>query len=1351
MSISNPYGGDVSSGAVLTVNSISSQPGNQIVVNGGTAAIKAGVTDNGIYQYQWLLNGTNCGSGLVTNGIITTVAGNFAGDGGLAATAKLQSPFAVVQDLAGNLFIADLGNNRIRKVATNGAITTVAGNGNNGYSGDGGPAINAMLSSPVGLAVDAAGDLFIADQDNNCVREVGTNGVITTVAGNGNYGYDGDNGLAVSAMLDSPSAVAVDSAGNLFIADCGNQRIRRVDRNGVITTVAGGGLYGITLMNGMAATNATMGNPTALAVDAVGNLFFVDGSNNQVWEVSPNNLVIAVAGTGAAGYSGDQGMATNAMLNAPSSIALDAFGNLFIADQGNCRIREVLTNGIITTIAGDGEDGYSGDGDFATSAMLSNPAGVWANMAGNIFIADTGNNRLREVSANGIITTVVGNLLGDGGFSIAASLSSPGAVTKDASGNLFIADTANNRIRKVATTGIITTVAGNGNAGYSGDGGLAASAMLNAPSGLALDASGNLFIADANNNCIREVTTKGIITTIAGGGLAGYSGDGDPAGAAWLSFPTGLAMDTQGNLFIADFGNQRIRKIDTNGIITTVAGYGVAGYFGDGGLATSSVLNGPLNVAVDAADNLFIVDYNNARIRMVATNGIVTTVAGNGSSGTAVDGVPATDTPLASPSAVAIDLAGELFISDSGNNRIRKVSANGIIITVAGNGNSGFSGDGGQATNAMLSYPSGITVDASGNLLIADENNNRVRQVTTNGLISTIVGNSDGDGALAVKATLSVPASVAVDGAGELFIADQGNQRIRKVGTDGAITTVAGNGNSGYSGDGGPAVNAMLSSPVGLATDATGDLFIADQGNNCVRKVGTNGVITTVAGNGRYGYSGDGGPAINAMLAIPTGVAEDSGGNLYIADLGNNRIRMVRTNGVIVTVAGNGESGYGYGYSGDGGMATNAMLSVPAGTAVDASGNLYIADARNNCIREVLTNGTITTVAGNGNQGYSGDGGLAVNATLFDPFAVAVDAAGNLYVADQVNNVIRKVATNGIITTIAGNGNYGYSGDGGLAINAMLANPSGMALGADGSVFIADQNNNCIRKVGFSNPILAVNSATTSTAGNYQIVITDSFGSVTSSVAVLSLAYPPSILWAPQSLMATQGNPASFNVAAAGTGPLNYQWWMEATQQSNATAVPFVINGFVLAAGITSGGAGYLAVPQVQFLGGSGIGATGTAVVSNRMVTAIQMSDAGEDYITPPVIQIDPPSDLILTGATNATLALPSVNLANSGNYFVVITNYYGSVTSSVATLAIAASPASIPAPLLVLATDSGVFHLQLSTLAGQPFVLYSATNLTPPVLWQPLVTNSADTNGFWTFTDTNRNSAEKYYRVSTP
>jgi uncharacterized protein (TIGR03437 family) len=655
----------------------------------------------------------------------------FAGGGlpwnipGTSASFGLLNNVAV--DSAGNVLFTDRHQAVLRLDAKTGVLTLVAGNGTPGYSGDNGPAISAQLSGPNGVAVDSAGNLYIADTGSHRIRKV-SNGVISTVAGNGTPGYSGDYGPATSAQLSGPNGVAVDSAGNLYIADTGSHRIRKVS-NGVITTVVGNGVYGYGGDNGPAISAQVF--TTAVAVDSAGNLYIADKYNNRIRKVA-NGVITTVAGngtTGYSGYSGDNGPATSAQLTEPSSVTVDSAGNLYIADTLNFRVRKV-SNGVITTVAGGGN--IVSDNGPATGVQLYEPEGVAVDADGNLYIADY--NRIRKVS-NGVITTVAGggNVGSDNGPATGVQLYEPEGVAVDAAGNLYIADTNNFRVCKVSN-GVMTTVAGNGGFGYGGDNGLAINALFNYPSGVAVDAAGNLFIADYGNNRVREVS-NGVITTMAGGGGYGYNGDNIGATSAQLAYPSGVAVDSAGNLYMAERIGNRIREV-SNGLITTVAGSGPLGCHipnsgfsgGDDGLATSALLDCPSGVAVDSAGNLYIADTSNHRIRKVS-DGVITTVAGNGTGGFSGDNGPATSAQLFSPNGVGVDSAGNLYIADTFNHRVRKVS-NGVISTVAGNGTPGYGGENGPASSAQLSNPNGVAVDAAGNLYIADTGNNRIRIVT---------------------------------------------------------------------------------------------------------------------------------------------------------------------------------------------------------------------------------------------------------------------------------------------------------------------------------------------------------------------------------------------------------------------------------------------------------------------------------------------------------------------------------------------------------------------------------------------------------------------------------------------
>ncbi|MEU6273045.1 NHL repeat-containing protein [Streptomyces populi] len=344
------------------------------------------------------------------------------------------------------------------------------------------------------------------------------------------------------------------------------------------------------------------------------------------------------------------------------------------------------------------------------------------------------------------------------------------------------------------------------------------------------------------------------------------------------------------------------------------------------------------------------------------------------------------------------------------------VFPDGTIITAAGNGEAGFVVDGGPAVGTKLSSPRGVAVDREGNLYIADLSNHRIRKVTPGGIITTVAGNGQAgfvsDGGPAVATKLHTPQSVAVDGSGSLYIADYSNHRVRKVTPDGIITTVAGNGQAGFVSDGGPAVATKLHHPIGVAVDGSGSLYIADYSNHRVRKVTPDGIITTVAGNGQAGFVSDGGPAVATKLHHPWGLAVDEDGNLYIGDRYNHRVRKVTPSGIITTVAGNGIASY----VADGGPAVATSLHYPTGVAVDRSGNLYIGDGHNHRVRKVTPGGIITTVAGNGIAGYVADGGPAVGQQLYYPYSVAVAPSGDLYIGDNSNHRVRKVVGAATVT-----------------------------------------------------------------------------------------------------------------------------------------------------------------------------------------------------------------------------------------------------------------------------------------------------------------------------------------------
>jgi sugar lactone lactonase YvrE len=1258
---------------------------------------------------------------ITPDGTISTVAGNATSakpdtrsrDGDSAIDAPLLSPSVGAVDSKGNLYIVESGSQRIRKVTPEGIISTFAGKANprlsrpgglvadGGFSGDGGPATEAELNMPSGITFDTAGNFYIADSGNNRIRKITPDGIINTFAGNGTRGSGGDGGKAIDAQIVASSMV-FDVAGNFYIAEAGNHRIRKITPDGRISTFGGSGFQGSS-SDGIQATRTSLSYPRNLTIDAAGNLYFLEGMTKQrVRKISPEGILSSVtgsesassqmgmlpnqsggstpgmqpgnrgtppgagrgsrgnplggvpangdlmpgfpavgsitggrgtppgvitggrgtitqgippgmanispqapssqsatnqavagpygisvddaggfyvssplhhkiyratvdpstrslvlsvkAGGGTANLGGGAMAATDVQLKSPSGIAVDSAGNLYFADSEANRVFKVVTNGMISIVAGNGSRGFAGDGGQANDAQLNAPAGVTVDAAGNVYFADSGNNRIRKVSPNGAISTFAGagfsGFGGDGGKAIDALLNYPTGLALDISGNLYVADSKNNRIRRISAEGIIGSVAGNGAQGNDGDGKKAVTALLNYPAGVAVDASGNFYISDSGNNRVRKVSAEGIISVVAGTTnpgaynadgrpintpnapvraidrvITGRWGDGGPATEALLSQPSGIALNSSGTLYIADSGNNRVRSVGgPRNMILTVAGNGQREEYYQVVLATAQMVGAPYAVVPDGAGGLYVSSPPQHTVYRVAADGTLSTkVGGYSSNGSGGRGAPAAAAQFSTPSGLAVDSAGTLCFADSEGNRVYKVTTNGAISLIAGKGESGYSGDGGMATAANLSYPTGLALDRAGNLFIADSGNNRIRKITPEGAISTVAGNGTaggtGDGGKAIAAQLNYPSGVAIDDSGNLYIADSGSHRIRKVTPTGIISTIAGNGVQGggsllatiatsmslnypqgvavdsegvvYIADSGNDFIFKLTAdgilrrvimarkPSGLFIDTAGNMFIADTGDNRVRKLMPNGTASTVAGNGsRPVVASIGKPPMPATSGITnrpgdrgvvtaeqrnrvTGVAVDSAGNLYVAVAGSSQIRKITTAGVISTVAGNGSRGF----SGDGGPATAAQLDFPTFMTVDPGGNLYFLDSVGQRIRKVTAQGIISTVAGTGVIGFSGDGGPATAAQFHFPRGLAIDSEGNLYTADSQNNRIRKITPGGIISTVAGSGIRGYAGDGKAAIEAQLNRPQGVVFDSRGNLYFADAGNACIRKV----------------------------------------------------------------------------------------------------------------------------------------------------------------------------------------------------------------------------------------------------------------------------------------------
>ncbi len=650
-------------------------------------------------------------------------------------------------------------------------ITTVAGSSS---IGDGGPAAWAQLGNVQGVAVDRLGNTYLSDTDRSLIRKIDARGVITTVAGNGTAAYGGDGRPATSAALNLPYGLAADLSGNIYIADIGNQRVRRIAPDGSISTAAGTGVKG-SLGDGGLAINAQLMSPRNVAVDAAGNLYISEFEGHRIRRVTPDGKISTVAGTGVAGFRGDGGLAVNAQIGYPAGLAVDRAGVIYLADSQNQRIRKIVPGGIISTIVGGTQ-----------TAMLQTPVAVAVDGLGNIYVADS-SNVIHEATPAGAWIAITGTgtpgFSGDGGPAAKAQLTTARDLAFDSGGDLYLADGIH--IREINPQSIIGTVAGDGFLHAVGDNGPATQAILNQPMGIALDRSGNLYIADTGTQRVRIVPPSGVISTLAGTGVAGFNGDQIPASSANLYSPMGVAADVYGDVYLADTYNHRVREVATAGRISTFSGTGTGGQGLDNLLPSQTQLRGPRNVCIGLTGTIYIVDTSNHRVLRVLPGGYASTVAGNGTPGFGGDGGPAVTAELNQPGACAADSSGNLFIADTLNHRIAKVDSRGIITTVVGTGQAGTSADGVSAVAAALNAPSGVAVDDSGNIFISDTGNNLIRQATSSGAIYTIAGQAtpgfSADGGMALAAQINAPAGILMDGAGALYFADTSNNRIRRL------------------------------------------------------------------------------------------------------------------------------------------------------------------------------------------------------------------------------------------------------------------------------------------------------------------------------------------------------------------------------------------------------------------------------------------------------------------------------------------------------------------------------------------------------------------------------------------
>jgi hypothetical protein len=646
----------------------------------------------------------------------------------------------------------------------------------------------------------------------------------TTLAGTAGTVVKTADGTGSAAQFDTPRGVAVDSAGNLYIGDTSNNTIRKVTPSGVTTTLAGGA--GTAAFADATGTAARFNEPWGMAVDSAGTIYVADASNNSIRKVTAAGVVTTFAGSGGVGAGCTDATGTAARLDEPRGVAVDATGTVYVADYDNHVIRKITAAGVVTTLAGSCDVDGNADGTGA-AARFRGPHGIAVDSAGTVYVADTGNRAIRKITPAGVVTTLA---------LPSFSLSEPRGVAVDASGVIYIADYASHTIKKITTDNFVSVVAGAARQPGTTDA-TGTAARFHYPSGIAV-AAGTLYVADTDNDTIRTISSSGVVTTLAG--RAGQTSVVDATGAAArFEDPFSVAADVNGVVYVADSAAHVIRRISAAGEVTTYAG--TAGSFGSAdGTGSAARFYSPFGVAVDTAGNVYVADSYNGTVRKIGLGGVVTTLAGTALQGGSTDGTGAA-ARFDQPFGIAVDSNGNVYVSDATANTIRKITSAGVVTTLAGGSGQTGSTDA-TGTAARFSVPYAISVDTAGNVYVVDHGNHTIRKVTAAGVVTTLAGSAGNPGSTdgtGTSALFKYPSGVAVDASGTVFVADTDNHLIRQITAAGVVTTVGGATATGSTNGSGTA--ARFYNPKGIAVDRNGVLYIADRSNHTIRK----GVLTT--------------------------------------------------------------------------------------------------------------------------------------------------------------------------------------------------------------------------------------------------------------------------------------------------------------------------------------------------------------------------------------------------------------------------------------------------------------------------------------------------------------------------
>ncbi len=1193
--VTNGYGSVTSGTATLTVNSpvnIASQPASVSITTGSSATLSVNATGTAPITYQWRKDGVyiagQTGSSLAIANAQPADAGSYS---------------VVVSNVVGSLSSADAA---------------------------------VMVNTPVILSAHPA----------SLTVTTGSSATLSVIAsGTTPLNYQWQKG-----GVNIPGATsAVYTVAAAQLADAGVYSV-------VVTNPAG----------------SVTSNSAVLNVNVL-------GAPTYTWSTFAGPL---------GGFGSSDGVGIAARFYNPSGVVMDGSGTLYVADKDNHVIRKITSNGEVTTFAGAPGVPGSTDG-LGSAARFSQPVGIALDGAGNLYVSDSSSNLIRKITSAGSVSTIAGlaNYSGSAdGTGSAARFKGPAGLAVDSGGNVYVADGNNHTIRKITSGGVVSTFAGTALSSGSLDA-TGSAARFNGPNGLAVDASGNVYVGDSVNHVIRKITSGGVVSTLAGTAGAGGSADGTGAAAQFYN-PLGLAVDSLGNVYVCD-SNNKIRKVTAAGVVTTLSGSGLLGSVD--GAAGVARFNSPYGVTLDPAGNLFIAETGNDIIRKVTSAGDVSTFAG----ATAPSGNTVGTRYLArfnEPTGVAVDGFGNVYVADRINNKVRKILPGGVATNFAGSGTTGSLD--GAGTGAQFTYPCDLALDASGNIYVADTSNQLIRKITSAGVVTTLAGSAglsgstDGTGS---GARFNGPQGVAVDGAGNVYVGDTGNHVIRKITSAGVVTTLAGSaGVTGSTDATGSA--ALFNHPTGVAVDSSGNVYVADTTNAVIRKITSGGVVSTFAGSaGMAGVVDGTGSA--ARFRCPTGVAVDASGTVYVSEsFGGYVIRKISSGGVVSTIG-----GADYMIGCDDGVGTNARFMGPARIAVDGAGNLYVGDSMNNKLRFGASSAAPPVLYAPPDSLTVMQGGSA---------SLSVTAAGSLPISYQWRLNGYPVAGGTLSTLTIGSvqasdggvydvlmfnsGGMTTSLSGTLTVNSppsILSQPANLSVitgssatlsvTAAGTAPLAYQwTKSGVSIVGGTASSYAIPSAQISDADNYNVFVTNAFGSVTSGTATLTVTTPVTITSQPASVSVIPGASPVLSVGAAGTAPISYQWLKNGVPISGATASTYTLSNVQL----LDSGAAYSVVVGNPV--GSATSATATLSVSLPVVIMSQPSGRTVSVGASTMFSVSATGSVPFTyqwqkggvdiaGATGATYTIASAQLGDGGAYSVRVTNPAGSVFSNTAPLGV--------------------------------------------------------------------------------